>query len=143
MLPNHNQIEPALYALRLDLPDHPVPVRADRSHLQRVLNNLLQNAWQAIPKNRKPRIGLTLESHNNYARLCISDNGAGIPPEMAKQVFQPRFTTKSSGMGLGLAMCKEMVEQMNGKIWFESEPGAGTTFFIELPKITDIPSAKS
>jgi signal transduction histidine kinase len=65
--------------------------------------------------------------------VSLIDNGEGIPPEMQSKIFIPNFTTKSSGTGLGLAMCKSIVEQAQGKIWFETTPGSGTTFFVELP----------
>jgi signal transduction histidine kinase len=66
-------------------------------------------------------------------RISITDNGEGIPEEMQSHIFVPNFTTKSSGTGLGLAMCKGIVEQAKGKIWFETEQGRGTTFHVELP----------
>jgi two-component system, NtrC family, nitrogen regulation sensor histidine kinase NtrY len=65
--------------------------------------------------------------------ISITDNGTGIPDEMVKKIFQPYFTTKSSGTGLGLAMTKKIIEFWKGTIWFETVPGQGTTFFIQLP----------
>ncbi|MGQ0739952.1 MAG: ATP-binding protein, partial [Bacteroidota bacterium] len=65
--------------------------------------------------------------------ISIKDTGEGIPLEMQDKIFVPNFTTKSSGTGLGLAMCKGIVEQAHGKIWFETEQGRGTTFFVLLP----------
>lgn len=120
-------------ALQLDLPAEEQIVYADRTHLQRIFNNLLQNAWQSLPPGRSPRIGIGLRAENGRLRAWVTDNGTGIPEEMRHRVFEPKFTTKSSGMGLGLAMCRGMVEQMGGKIWFETIPGEGTTFFVELP----------
>jgi signal transduction histidine kinase len=64
---------------------------------------------------------------------AIIDNGNGIPAEISSNIFTPNFTTKSSGTGLGLAMCKRIVEQSQGEIWFETQVGAGTTFFVRLP----------
>ena len=66
--------------------------------------------------------------------ICISDNGAGIPDAVQEQVFSPYFTTKSSGTGLGLALCKSMVEAMNGRIWFDTKMGEGTRFFVDLKR---------
>lgn len=63
----------------------------------------------------------------------IKDNGTGIPYEKQSKIFTPNFTTKTSGTGLGLAMCKGIVEQNNGKIWFETKENIGTIFFVELP----------
>ncbi len=108
-------------------------VYADRSQLLRVINNLLKNAMQAIPPDRKGRIGLQLEKNQNKARISISDNGSGIPEELHDKVFRPNFTTKSSGSGLGLAMTKNIIQSAQGRIWFVTQIDQGTTFFIELP----------
>lgn len=63
------------------------------------------------------------------------DNGSGINEEVQSKIFTPNFTTKTSGTGLGLAMCKRIVEQTNGEIWFETVIGEGTSFYIEFPLI--------
>jgi len=63
----------------------------------------------------------------------VKDNGLGIPEEMRSKIFTPNFTTKTSGTGLGLAMCKGIVEEANGKIWFEIRDGGERCFFVELP----------
>ena len=73
---------------------------------------------------------------NGVVRVSIKDNGEGIPEEMQSKIFTPNFTTKSSGTGLGLAMCQGIVEQAKGKIWFETKKGEGTTFFVELPLVS-------
>ena len=67
------------------------------------------------------------------AVISVSDNGGGIPVELRDKLFSPSFTTKTSGMGLGLAIVKNVVENFSGKIWFETELGEGTTFFLEIP----------
>jgi signal transduction histidine kinase len=108
-------------------------VYADRSQLLRVFNNLLQNAKQAIPSDREGIIQVSVEKKENNALISVKDNGEGIPEEMVHKIFQPYFTTKSSGTGLGLAMTRKIIEFWRGKIWFETEEGEGTTFFIELP----------
>ena len=64
----------------------------------------------------------------------VQDNGTGIPDEQRDKIFVPSFTSKTGGMGLGLAMVKNIVENANGKIWFETKEGKGTTFFVQLPK---------
>ena len=64
--------------------------------------------------------------------VSISDNGAGIPEDKQSKIFVPNFTTKSTGMGLGLAMVKNIVENANGDIWFETKEGEGTTFFVKF-----------
>jgi signal transduction histidine kinase len=98
----------------------------------RVITNLIQNAFEAIPENRKGKITLELIEENGKALLKINDNGSGIPADVVEHIFSPYFTTKGSGTGLGLAMTKRIVEFWNGKIWFETSE-EGTTFFIELP----------
>src|SRR6185369_1960010 len=92
------------------IPDK-VMLRADKTQMNRLFTNLFQNAVEA----------------------CVKDHGEGIPSSMQSKIFAPNFTTKSSGTGLGLAMCKSIVEQAHGKIWFETQLGEGTTFHIELP----------
>ncbi len=121
-------------ALRLQLPEQPLLVRADRTYLQRILNNLLQNARQAVPEDRRPQLELGLRSEGDQVSFWVRDNGAGIPEGLQGRIFEPKFTTKSSGAGLGLAMCKSMVEQMDGRIWFETKADTGTVFWVALPK---------
>jgi len=108
-------------------------VFCDRSQLLRVFTNLLENAKQAIPAERTGVINISLMAQDDEVTIAIADNGAGISEEVAAKIFQPYFTTKSSGTGLGLAMTRKIIEFWKGKIWFESEEGKGTTFYIKLP----------
>jgi len=108
-------------------------ILADRSHLMRLMNNLLKNAIQSIPDGRKGKIEVILDSVDDRAVIKIKDNGIGIETDMVERVFYPNFTTKSSGMGLGLALCKSIVETFHGKIYFKSVAGEGTEFIVELP----------
>ena len=117
----------------LYVPIDDIIILADRSHLLRVLNNLVQNAIQSIPPGRHGQIGLKLKIEENMAVLTVKDNGLGIPESMFDKVFYPRFTTKSSGMGLGLAMCKSIVESINGLISFNSKVDIGTEFIVKIP----------
>lgn len=110
-----------------------LPVSADREHLLRAFNNLLKNAVQAIPEGRHGRIDVRLSIRNKEALAMITDNGIGIPVHSRERLFTPSFTTKSSGMGLGLAMVKRIVEQAGGRVWFESDENEGATFFVSLP----------
>ena len=71
----------------------------------------------------------------NKILITLKDNGNGISEAVQSKIFTPNFTTKTSGTGLGLAMCKGIVEKAKGKIWFETEAGVGTTFFVELPVV--------
>ena len=109
-------------------------VNIDRSHLTRILNNIIKNAIEAIPKERVKKISITLSSKKNNWEICIQDNGTGIPHDLQAKIFEPKFTTKNSGMGLGLAMVKNIIDDFNGKISFISKLDKGTTFYILIPK---------
>jgi signal transduction histidine kinase len=78
-------------------------------------------------------VSITEKIIGNDLQVAIADNGDGIPQEMQVKIFTPNFTTKTSGTGLGLAMCKGIVEQAGGRIWFATKEGEGTTFFVQLP----------
>ena len=122
--------------IQLILPEYPVPAFADKGQLIRVLNNLLKNAQQAIPEGRHGQIIIQLYQHDGNSIIKVSDNGSGIPEEVQPKVFEPNFTTKSSGMGLGLAMCKGMVEAAGGRLYFKTSKDEGTDFFVELPGLS-------
>lgn len=107
-------------------------VQADRDQLIRVFNNLIKNGIQATPDGQTPEITIGLTKNGGQCIIALKDNGSGIPEELKEKIFVPNFTTKSSGMGLGLAMVKNIVETSNGKIWFESEEGKGTVFYISF-----------
>jgi len=112
---------------------NPVLINADRTHINRLFTNLIQNAIQAVPEERMAIIEVEEELQGNKIMVKVKDNGLGIPDEMRSKIFTPNFTTKTSGTGLGLAMCKGIVEQAKGEIWFETRAGEGTTFFVQLP----------
>lgn len=113
--------------------DGPLPVKVDREHVLRVMNNLIKNALQSVPEERRGDIHVALSRKEGQAIMEVRDNGAGIPVSVRDRIFEPSFTTKSSGMGLGLAMVKRMVEQAGGTVWFETQEGIGTRFFVALP----------
>ncbi len=120
--------------LDLDLSAAPLPVLADHEELRRVLVNLLTNALQAIPdRPESGRIRLRTVLADGAAQAHVSDDGTGIPAEIQEQVFQPSFSTKTSGMGLGLAISKRAIEAASGTISFETVEGQGTTFVVRLP----------
>lgn len=108
-------------------------VFADREQLQRVFVNLLKNAVQAIGKKEGGRVVVQVKMIENHVRIVVEDNGVGISPEQQAKMFSPNFTTKSGGMGLGLAISRGIVETMGGKIWFKTEFGFGTRFYVDLP----------
>lgn len=106
----------------------------DRTQLTRIVTNLVKNAIQSIPENQeiKSVVVEILKEDTNFV-LKVSDNGIGISTENAAYIFEPKFTTKNSGMGLGLAIIKKIIENYNGSISFESEEEKGTLFTVKLP----------
>jgi signal transduction histidine kinase len=124
--------------IRLQLAPEPLVVEADAEELRRLYINLIKNALQALPEGpagqREGRVAVATErAENGRARSTVTDNGSGIPEDLREKIFQPSFSTKTSGMGLGLAIAKKSVEELGGDIGFDTERGAGTTFWIELP----------
>lgn len=108
--------------------------RMDRTQLIRIITNLVKNAIQAIPPGRpEPMVEVSVYRSGNYVFISVKDNGKGITVENKNRIFEPKFTTKTSGMGLGLGIIKNIVENYNGTITFESEQGIGTTFLVSLP----------
>ena len=97
---------------------------------------MFANAIEACEGNIICKIEVREIRKDNTILITIKDDGEGIDPEMQERIFIPNFTTKSSGTGLGLAMCKGIVEQAKGKIWFETEKGKGTIFYVELPMVS-------
>jgi two-component system, NtrC family, nitrogen regulation sensor histidine kinase NtrY len=116
----------------LGLPKERFLVYADRILLTGAFNNLVRNAIQAIPKDYKGMIHIKLYRENNVAIVRISDNGTGIPTDIQDKIFSPNFTTKPYGNGIGLLITKNIIQSVNGKIYFETVENMGTDFFIEL-----------
>ncbi|MEM7084752.1 MAG: ATP-binding protein [Bacteroidota bacterium] len=108
----------------------------DRTQLIRVVTNLIKNSIQAIEQNQpeNPKIEVRVFTDHQWASITVKDNGPGISEENKDKVFEPKFTTKSSGMGLGLAMVKNIMETYHGNITFQSKEGQGTTFRVDIPK---------
>ncbi|MDP5158509.1 MAG: ATP-binding protein [Flaviramulus sp.] len=109
----------------------------DRTQLIRVVTNLVKNGIQSIPDNRTPILNVNVDSDAKNVIITIADNGSGISEENVSKVFEPKFTTKTSGMGLGLAMVKNIVETYKGTISFNSQKDVGTTFKVSFPKQND------
>ncbi len=114
---------------------NPCFIYADKDHILRVLNNLINNAIQAENKNKLKRIKIEILNVDDTIKLEISDNGSGISEEMKDKIFKPYFTTKNSGSGLGLAMVRQIIEGMEGKVYFDNLLSGGVKFTIELKKI--------
>jgi two-component system, NtrC family, nitrogen regulation sensor histidine kinase NtrY len=108
-------------------------VLGDTQLLSRTFSNIILNALQAANPGQSIFVQISIEQVNGMCRITFRDNGKGIDPVIADRVFLPHFSTKHSGSGLGLAIAKQGIEQMKGKIWFETQSGFGTSFFIELP----------
>jgi two-component system nitrogen regulation sensor histidine kinase NtrY len=114
-------------------PAKPFYINADRDQLLRCFNNLLKNAIEATPQDRQCLIEISYLITSKNILFTIKDNGNGIPENMREKIFEPNFTTKSSGTGLGLAFVKNSIENANGKVWFETTIGVGTTFYLSFP----------
>ncbi|MDD5148941.1 MAG: ATP-binding protein [Flavobacterium sp.] len=110
--------------------------KIDRTQLIRIITNLVKNAIQSIPENQENKaILVTIRKKNGNVLITVADNGIGIAAEDFNRIFEPKFTTKTSGMGLGLGIIKNIIENYKGTIQFESEKGKGTTFTVSLPII--------
>jgi len=110
-------------------------IKFDRSQLIRIITNLVKNSIQATEHLEQPHIAVNIFTKGDQAIITVEDNGCGIPKDTQERIFEPRFTTKSSGMGLGLGMVKNIVETYKGDIKLTSKPDEGTIFTIKLPKL--------
>jgi signal transduction histidine kinase len=112
-----------------DLP----PLWVDQELLRNCILNFVNNAAQAMDDGGQIRLGATLDNGGNRIRLTFTDQGKGIQPEDIAKIFQPYFTTKDVGIGLGLAITERIIKEHGGEIIVESSPGRGTTFTVMLP----------
>lgn len=110
-----------------------IMINMDRIYLSRIITNLVTNAKQAESDERKLIINVDVEQHQRRVMISVQDNGIGIPENMYERIFEPNFTSKNSGMGLGLSMVRKMIEDYKGEITVRSEVGKGSTFIITLP----------
>ncbi len=120
-----------------EIPDQLI-IRADRTQLKQVFINLFKNAFEAIEGEGRVtvRADLVRKGNSQYCRIQVQDTGRGIGAENQSQVFNPYFTTKGAGTGLGLPIVERIIFDHKGQIWFETQDGVGTTFFIDLPMET-------
>jgi signal transduction histidine kinase len=112
------------------------PIRGSEGRLVQVLINLLVNAAHAIPPGAPDRHRVTVSAEvaaPGRVVIAVADTGSGIAPEVLPRIFEPFFTTKPSGLGLGLAVCRDLVSSLGGQLEVESAPGQGTTVRIVLP----------
>lgn len=106
----------------------------DRTQLIRIVTNLVKNATQSIPENaQNPSVNVSVYRKDDHVIIEVKDNGIGISEKNSPHIFEPKFTTKNSGMGLGLGIIKKIIENYNGTITFESTPNIGTTFYVSIP----------
>lgn len=106
----------------------------DKTQLIRIVTNLIKNATQAVEKVDNPKIDVKVSCDKDKIFIEVTDNGKGIQKEVEQLIFEPKFTTKTSGMGLGLPMIKSIIEAYEGSISFTSEEGKGTVFMVILPR---------
>ncbi|MGG3758359.1 DUF3149 domain-containing protein [Bacillus anthracis] len=115
----------------LHLPDHPVHIRCSKDHMKQVVLNITKNAIEAMTSGDTLTISVT--SNETHAQLQIIDTGKGIPKHIQKHLFHPFFTNKDTGTGLGLVICKRIVEMYNGHLFIDSIENEGTTVHVEIP----------
>ncbi len=126
------QKEEVVITLNSDSADT-VTTWADNDQLTTVFNNLIKNGIQSTGGKRRAEIHLDISNSDSEIIVRIKDNGNGVPKAIQHRLFEPNFTTKSSGMGLGLAICKKIVESTNGSISFTTQDGLGSVFEVRLP----------
>jgi two-component system sensor histidine kinase DctS len=121
--------------LVLDLPEQGVCVRGDEVMLQQVVVNLMRNGLDALRADRPaaPQLALRLAMHNGEAEVQVCDNGCGLSDEGEARLFVPFASTKPSGMGIGLSICRSFVELHQGRLWFSRNADRGVTFHLNLP----------
>ena len=111
-----------------------IVIKLDKEQWIRVMTNLIKNSIQSIPSDRDPNINIEITDSNNSVKVLVSDNGLGVLEENKEKIFEPKFTTKTDGMGLGLGIVKNIINSHRGKISYTSKPKKGTKFTISLPK---------
>jgi signal transduction histidine kinase len=124
---------PEKIAVKYQLSAETPKLNVDSEQVGRAITNIINNAVQSINQSGELRISTGI--HGSYGVVTFTDTGCGISQENLKKIFEPLFTTKPKGIGLGLAISKRMVEQNSGEIEVESTVGIGTTFTLKLPLI--------
>jgi two-component system sensor kinase FixL len=109
-------------------------VFVDRIQIQQVLINLIRNAIEAMLDSSVRSLGISTSSDPDFVTVTVEDSGSGISETLAPQLFQPFVTSKQGGMGIGLSICRTIIESHGGRIWFESGPEGGTIFKFTLPR---------
>jgi signal transduction histidine kinase len=126
-------VVPDSVTVTLDIPATIPPLRVDELQMQQVLRNLISNSVEAMVEGGTLAINAVENRQEGTVRLSVRDSGSGMTPEVMAQLFQPLFTTKARGIGLGLVVAKNLTEANGGTVTVESEPEKGTLFAITLP----------
>lgn len=113
----------------------PTLIYADPEQISRVFTNIIKNAIQSIQPDTEGKVEIEYKTTDDEVIITIKDNGAGIDEDVKQKIFVPSFSTKNSGMGLGLAISKKIIEKSNGKIWFTSSKNEGSIFYISFKKV--------
>lgn len=121
-------------SIALEIPDNLPPVEIDQELMRNCLVNFITNAAQSMAEGGTVTLGAAYDADSESFRLTVADEGRGIAPEDLEKIFQPYFTTKEAGIGLGLAITERIVREHRGAIEVVSEPGRGTRFTIVLPR---------
>jgi len=119
--------------VRLEIPPDLPQVMADRVQVQQVLLNLIRNAMEAMEASATRALIIRAERWKGMLAMQVADSGPGVPDAIREQLFQPFVTTKAQGMGIGLSVCRTIVEAHGGRLWEEPNPDGGSVFRFTLP----------
>lgn len=111
-------------------------VLVNKVQVQQVVFNLIRNAVEAMEASPRREIEVKVATIDGQVETSIADTGSGLSPQIADRLFMPFSTTKSQGMGIGLSVCRDIIEAHQGRIWAEPNPGGGTVFRFTLPLVT-------
>ena len=120
--------------ITLETSDENIFVKLDKEQWIRVMTNLIKNSIQSIPHDRESNIQVKIIDSTKKVKIIVSDNGLGVSKKNREKIFEPKFTTKSDGMGLGLGIVRSIINSHRGKISYKSKNNKGTDFTISLPK---------
>ena len=110
-------------------------VAVDRVQIQQVLLNLIRNAMEAMEDASVRQLTVAASAEARNVMVTVRDTGTGVIPEIEAKLFQPFVTTKPDGMGIGLSVCRTIIEGHNGRLWMEPNPGGGSVFHFTLPMV--------
>lgn len=120
--------------IEMELADDLPTVEGDRVLLGQALFNLIRNGIEAMADSPDAQLTVTAETDAEQVTIAIADRGPGIPPEVAESLFEPFYTTKAEGMGMGLNICRSIIEAHQGRLWLEPNPSGGSIFHFTLPR---------